>query len=438
MVGSRCGAWRVYRHKPRAGPGHPPARLARDRAGCHPRSLAPRLTEERGGGQDTLGHQLDWRGFVPTGSPTRDGRAIGGLVSVEPAVRDLVTGDITILQKQQHEDDSAGPVIIAPDGAWAAYSWYSSERGHEHVEIRKAPVAGGDSRLVTADDRMADARVAAWTPDGRALLALLRGADESRTLAMIDTTSGAVRALANVAGDEASAMALSPDGTMVAYDLARNLGSGARDTHVLDVETGRTSPLIVAASNDLDPCWLPAGHTLAFSSDRDGTLGLWAVDVAAGHVVGQPRVLRKGMGRFHPLGFTAAGEFYFASESGTIDVYRVELGPNGTFTSSPTMLADTFVGRNLDADWSPDGQYVVLVSRRGEVTFDRGSMSVLLRRLSDGSERRFTPDVDGVHDPHWSPDGRRIVFGGRTGEVDRLYVLSVDSGEVRPLGVTGL
>lgn len=383
--------------------------------------------------------ELDWRGFAPTGAPTPDGQAIGGFAFVEPAVRNLVTGEVTVLQKQQHEDDNAGPVAVAPDGTLAAYSWYRARPdGSGRNEIRVAPLTGGESHLVLADDRIADARVVAWTPDGRQLLTFLRGTDDEHTLALVDARSGAVRPLATMPGVEPSSIALSPDGTTVAFDTAAAGDAATRDIHLLDVATGETSPLVAAASNDLYPCWSADGRSIVFASDRDGTLGLWTVGVATGRAADQPRLLRSGMGRFRPLGFAANGDFYFASESGTIDVYRVELDAVGSFASPPVVVAETFVGRNLDADWSPDGRRIVLVSRRGEATFDRRSMSLVLRGIADGLEQRVTPDLDGVHDPRWSPDGRLVLFGGRTGDVDRLHVLHVDTGEVRSLGSDGL
>ena len=93
-------------------------------------------------------------------------------------------------------------------------------------------------------------------------------------------------------------------------------------------------------------------------------------------------------------------------------------------------------GRTSTARGHQSGRVVAYVSRRGEVAFDRRSMMLVVHDLESGFERRFTPEVDGIHDPTWSPDGRALLFGGRVGSTDRLYSLSLDDGAIHPVEPT--
>ena len=43
--------------------------------------------------------ELDWNDFVPMSPPTSDGRQIAGWVTSAPAVRDLASGEITVVRR---------------------------------------------------------------------------------------------------------------------------------------------------------------------------------------------------------------------------------------------------------------------------------------------------------------------------------------------------
>ena len=314
-----------------------------------------------------------------------------------------------------------------------AYGWYAGQPdGTERVEIRVAEIGSGTSHAIVAPPHLTDASIVAWTPDARALVAVIAENDGPPTLAIIDLeTGGITRAHAFPSGAPLG-VSLSPDGTTVVYDEPSREDASTRDISLWDLATGQYRPLVVAPSNDLYPCWMPDGHAITFASDRGGTLGLWRLDVSSGRVTPSPQLIKGGMGRFKPLGFTAGGDLYFRLQSTVMDIYRWPL-PTGTETSLPTAIVGMFVGQNLDADWSADGKDIVYVSRRAEVPFSRRSMGLVVRNLATGRERLFIPDADGVHDPRWAPDGVHVLFNARTGNHDRLEILSTGDGTMREL-----
>jgi hypothetical protein len=377
--------------------------------------------------------ELDWKDFVPMSPPTSDGRRIAGWVTSAPAVRDLTSGEMTVVQRRAGEDDSAGHAALSPDGRLLAYGWYTGQPdGTERVEIRLAEIGSGTSHAIVAPPHLTDASIVAWTPNARGLLAVIAENGGPPTLAVIDLQTGGTTRLHAFPSGAPLGVSLSPDGATVAYDEPTQKDASTRDISLLDLATGQPRALVVAPSNDLYPCWLPDGHAITFASDRGGTLGLWRVDAAGGQVTPPAQLIKGGMGRFDPLGFTAAGDLYFRLQTTVIDIYRWSL-PMGVETSSPAPIVGMFVGQNLDADWAPDGRSIAYVSRRGEVPFSRRSMGLVVRSLTTGRERLFIPDADGVHDPRWAPDGVHILFNARTGNNDRLEILSTRDGMMREL-----
>ena len=373
--------------------------------------------------------ELDWKDFIPFSAPTPDGRYIAGNVVLEPAVRDLATGEVIVVQHRASEDDSAEAGALSVDGRFMAYGWNAAQPdGSGRVEIRVAEVGSGRSRVVLGRADIVDASVVAWTPDSRFLLAIVT-TQGAPALSLVDLQTGDFKRLHEFNNGLPLGVSLSPDGTEVAFDEPADREDASRDIWLLDLSTGSTRPLVVAPGNDLYPCWLPGGHAIAFASDRGGTLGLWRVDVPSGS---SPTLIKESMGRFAPIGFTADGDLYFRLQGTVMDLYRWTL-PGGPGVTAPTPVVSLFVGQNLDGDWSPDGRSVVYVSRRGEVPFTRRSMSLMVRDLATGRDRRFTPEADGVHDPRWTPDGRHVLFNGRVGSLDRLEMLTVLDGTIREL-----
>ena len=203
--------------------------------------------------------ELDWKDFVPMSPPTSDGRRIAGWVTFEPAVRDLTSGEITIVQRGTG-DDSAGSAALSPDGRKMAYGWYAGRPdGTQRVEIRLAQIGSGTSHAIAAPPHLTDASIVAWTPDARALVAVIAENGGPPTLAIIDLeTGGTTRAHAFPSGAPLG-VSLSPDGATVIYDEPSREDASTRDISLWDLATGQYRPLVVAPSNEslslLDAGW---------------------------------------------------------------------------------------------------------------------------------------------------------------------------------------
>ncbi len=103
----------------------------------------------------------------------------------------------------------------------------------------------------------------------------------------------------------------------------------------------------------------------------------------------------------------------------------------GLSTRYEYLVVQTFtVGRRMGRDlaFSPDGNYLAAFARRNS-----GRVLMLFDVLKGGLAREISMDLDQQIGLAWSPDGKTIAFAGAKEGVFDIYLLDVESGEVRPL-----
>jgi Tol biopolymer transport system component len=80
---------------------------------------------------------------------------------------------------------------------------------------------------------------------------------------------------------DAGDLALSPDGTKMAYDLVHG-GSNQREIHVFDLKAGTGKILTINTTNEIQPAWSPDGTRIAFASDRSGMWQIYTMSSTTG------------------------------------------------------------------------------------------------------------------------------------------------------------
>ena len=115
-----------------------------------------------------------------------------------------------------------------------------------------------------------------------------------------------------------------------------------------------------------------------------------------------------------------------------MNVYTIELDrESGAVLGEPATLPGDFFGSNLSPAWSPDGQSLVYVSRRGAIMDREGSFSLVIDSVEGGESRELTPEILRIVDPRWSPDGKTFVVRGFDNEGNwGLHHLDAETGEV--------
>jgi Tol biopolymer transport system component len=316
------------------------------------------------------------------------------------------------------------------------------------------PALGGTARKV-ADD----AYDPAWSPDGRHIV--FRSIREgSWRLYTINMETGAVRA---VAGVEPRALepAWSPDGRWIAYVGGASAATGW-DIYVVP-STGGTPIQLThdRATVTLSPSWSSDSRRLTYSSNRAGPLNLWRLDfdAAEGRTAGPAVRLTTGIGEDIDASASPDGRgLSYATVQSAPNIWSVDLktrqasqltsettgedyprlSPDGDqlmFYSNRTGTDEVWTmrlatreltrvsqGGGAQNAWFPDSQKVAYGTAAGLVVVD----------LEAGERKTFAPRL-GVAYPAVSRDGRRVAFQGWDGREYRLYLTTIDGGDLRPV-----
>ena len=349
----------------------------------------------------------------------------GGLM-----VLDVMTGKTRRIAAPDSGDSSiVESAVMSPDGAKTAYSWQSGECRCIELRVADTRNSGNTPEIVLHDQSIADISLVDWLPDGTGVLAQLRKKNGTRTIAFVSTLDGSTRVLKD--GLEYSlSMHLSPDGHFVAYDYPVRTDDRARDIFVMAVDGAHEGVVVDGAAQDAYPTWTPDGRGILFVSDRSGSLGLWLVRVVEGQALGVPELVMKDVGRMAPVSLSRTGRLLYGLQSRAVDSYTARLDSSGLVAAKTVaQAAASYLGSNLDPEWSPDGTSLALVSRRR--TIGPHAQALVIRSLAGGRDRELWPDLENLTEPRWSPDGRSFLLRGTNSfGVQYVYQLDATSGAI--------
>ncbi len=367
------------------------------------------------------------------GAPSPDGRLLsfvngdGNL-----AVRDLATGASRLLTSA-----AGGPPpgqfayfsVFSRDGRKVAYAWFNEE---QFYELRIVGVDGSDPRTLYRNPESGFVQPTAFSPDGTQVLTLLFRRDNVSQIGLVSTADGTARVLRSLDWFYPKKIDLSPDGQFVVYDSIVADASTARDIHILAVDGSTHGALTDSPANDLFPLWTPDGTAIVFGSDRDGGMDAWMLQVDDGKPLGEPRPVKRGLGRALPMAFTNDGNLFYGLRAGRADVFLGRFdASSGTLVGGTSPMPSRFAGANRGPEWSPDGSSLAYLSRIGTENYGQEHRAVTVRALDSGAETVHTPRLAFIERVRWSPDGGSLLLsGGDAQGRSGLFVMDLRTDEV--------
>jgi len=376
-----------------------------------------------------------------------------------------------------HEGQEVFP-RFSPDGKWIAFT--GQYDGDEQVYV--IPSSGGSPKQLTyfpASGPLAprwgyDHQVYGWTPDGKSILfRSLRDANGGKVetaLYTVPITGGLPTKLpmpTSGAGD------FSGNGQQICYSpLFRDFrswkryeGGWAQDLYIFDLQSHDAEKIAASKRSERDPMWI--GDEIYFTSDRDGTLNLYAYSTSAKTVVqktssaswdvrwpssdnkgqivyelnGELEIYNVASGAakkisidvpddglaMRPSRYSAAkniedydlspkGKRALFAARGDIFTVPVEKGPTRNLTNSSN-------AHDKHPSWAPDGSQIAFISdMSGE------EQLYLIAQDGSGKPKQLTNSFKAMlYTPRWSPDGSRIALSDKNG---KLYVITVSSKTV--------
>jgi Tol biopolymer transport system component len=361
--------------------------------------------------------------------PSPDGRYVafvdwksGGL-----AILDVATGATRALT----EDYSFGWFSAwSRDSSRIACPWDASTSSETRGELRIASLERSTPPRTIAIPGARWIEPHDWSPDGSRVLCSYGPAGGDRGLALVSVGNGTVEKLDAPAGSGGWEYQFSAEGDAILYSASADGKAGPRDIFLRNLKTGVSTPIVQHPAEDLLVGVLPGTDWLLFASDRQGRLDLWAVPFRQGKSDGQPVLVKQGLGRLIPLGFTNGGRFYYATLSSTDDVFLADFDRgSGRVIGEARKLTTRWDGFSGFPSFSPDGGSLAYLVKRSPMPVPTGVFdSLVVQSLKDPTAEPLVAGLDefgldSVRGPCWLPDGKALVLGASTtqGQQSALY-----------------
>lgn len=264
--------------------------------------------------------------------------------------------------------------------------------------------------------------------------------------------------------NRAGAVALSPDGSLVAYTVSEvNWEDNAHETEIFLASTtgGEPVQLTRARKSSSSPEWSPDGRWLAFLSDRADKRQIYLINPRGG----EARAITstdEGVGGFRwspdgkQIALTMADPKTEAAKArdkkyGEFDVvdteYRmthlhvIDVDPAATEPAKPRRLTSgAFTVGSYD--WSPDGTSIVFDHRSDPNLAHSHSADISVLTVADGALRKLVTSPSPDSGPVWSPDGAQIAFQSAMGNPtffytnNRIAIVPAGGGAVKAVSET--
>ncbi|MFC1530317.1 hypothetical protein ACFL6R_06340 [Gemmatimonadota bacterium] len=377
-----------------------------------------------------LDERVDFMALFPDGQRI----AFSDLSRGDVGLLDLTSGEISHLTQVKGfltAEYGGFPLInsVSPDGRYVVTCWESPE--DFSWELRKIAVEDGTTTVIHDSEISGYLQPYCWSRDGTKIALTIAPGDERTQIAVIPANGGTVAVLKELSRRTPDHMAFSPDGRFLAYDLVQEEGSLNSDIFILATDGSSEIRAVDHSAHDYLLEWWPEKDLLLFISNRTGSLAVWAQHMNSGRPVGEPMLIRPGIGRIGPVGLSQDGRLFYRVSFQEYDLLIAELNiQTGTLSGPAARVSPDFMGGDNPA-WSRNGRYLVYQAPTQVREPSGGGMSpISILDTETGQTKQITPKLSVGGIPAVSSDGRRLVIRGRDFEgIEGIYAIEISNGE---------
>jgi Tol biopolymer transport system component len=275
----------------------------------------------------------------------------------------------------------------------------------------------------------------AWSPDGKEIVYRHRGPGRSG-IRLIRADGEDDRELIFGLGELPS---FSPDGRSVLYTKLDLNGFyyAHSDLYLYDLEK-KSERRLTHGARAYVAAFAPDGQTIYFAHHigRDASTAISKLDLQSGKITPVKEFPDNSI-TVHSLAVSPDGKTLALSlwkRGGYQDIYLLDLSPGPSPEEGGGKLTPVTQDKDedLDPSFSPDGQYLLFSSDRGE----HRVANLYAYKLSDSSFYKVTNVLTGAFDPAVSPDGKSIAFTGYGGDGYDIYLMPFDPQSWKPVTIS--
>lgn len=207
----------------------------------------------------------------------------------------------------------------------------------------------------------------------------------------------------------------SPDGKSIIFETDRH---GSWDIYLLDLTSGEQRPITFSPQNERRPSWHPSGRSIIFEIENEEGIDLYEHDLFIGlskKILREPQLGGSPMfARYAPSGKFLAYSLQRSEDQIEVRIYDLE-------NKKHLSLSDNSF-RNVYPMWSPEGNFLLLFSRKDTQNEDDEIYRI---NLKNGKWKRLTHWPQHNFCPAWSPDGEWIAYVTSMQEVrPEIYIMN--------------
>jgi Tol biopolymer transport system component len=364
-----------------------------------------------------------WSEAQDTYAVSPDGRYLNYIdwANISINIKDLHDGTTRVVSKvgtwikpNQFPDKS----IWSPDGKKLAYYWFVGNVTELHI----VNMDGTSDKIIAKGMDYTAPWPVSWTPDGKYILAITTENIKNiinHKMVQVSVIDGSVKVLKDYKNLSCGgSIDISPDNKYIVYDIQQNVNSQQNDIHILSLDGTMDKKLVGDLGNDSSPFWAPNGKEILFVSDRYGTNDLWKLKIENGTPIGVSKIVKSDLGsRNRILGITKDKAIFYGTNNSRIDVYiaDMKMGANKN-VKRPLKISSLKTKRNMNAVWSPNGQFVAY-SRfnpfRDEILGHQQQFTIY--DTESGTRKNLDTDMFGntvMYNPQWTSDNEKLLIQG--------------------------